>query len=112
AHADRGHEHEVEPRMPAEEGGKACFTALEEIACREREEPGEEQKNHQEDVGHRAGEVRHQLALRNGPDISHDLNSGPGPDLFPVLAPISFTVSGRVIRRKTSSSSPRSLYMP
>ena len=40
-------------------------------------------------------EVAAELALRDGPDDSH-----------------FFTVSGSVMRRKTSSSSPRSLYMP
>src|SRR5205085_12168560 len=100
AHADRGHEHEVEPRMPAEERAEARFTALEEIAGREGEEAGEEQEDHQENVRHRAGEIGHQLALRDGPDDLH-VNSGSEPDLFAALTPISFTVSGRVIRLKT-----------
>src|SRR5688572_25510212 len=81
--------------MPAEKGGEARFAALEEVPRGEGKETGEQEKDDEKDVRHRRGEVCAKLALRNGPDRSHRL-----------------TVSGSVIRRNTSSSSPRSLYMP
>ena len=81
--------------MPAEERGEARFAALEEVARGEGEEAGEQQEDHQEHVRHRRGEIGDQLALGDGADGSH-----------------RFTVSGSVMRRNTSSSSPRSLYMP
>ena len=54
--------------MPAEERGEARFAALEEVARREGEEAGEQQEDHEEHVRHRRGEVRAELALRDGPD--------------------------------------------
>src|SRR5258706_4795722 len=98
AHADRRHDHEVQPRMPAEERGEARFAALEEIARGEGKESGQQKEDHQEDVRDRRGEVRAQLALDDGEDGFHDFACG--------------SVSGSGMRRNTSSSSPRSLYMP
>src|SRR5436190_6413361 len=81
--------------MPAEERREARLAALEERARGKREEPGEQQKDHQEHVRDRRREVRFELAPADDPDRSH------------VSA-----VSGSVRLRKTSSSSPRSLYIP
>src|SRR5687767_6868104 len=81
--------------MPAEKGRQARFAALEKVARGEGEETGEQQEDHQEHVGHRRGEVGDQLALGDGGNDPH-----------------RFTVSGSVMRRNTSSSSPRSLNMP
>src|SRR5688572_22408758 len=81
--------------MPAEERRQARFAALEERARGEREEPGEQQKDHQEHVRDRRREIRLELAPADDPDRPH-----------------AFAVSGCVRLRKTSSSSPRSLYMP
>ena len=91
AHADRGHQHQVQPGMPAEERAEARLAALEELAGGEGEEAGQQQEDHQEHVGHRRGEVGDELALGDGAD------GVPG-----VL--MAFTVSGRVRRRNTSSS--------
>src|SRR5262249_52302000 len=71
AHADRRHEHQVEPRVPAEEAREARLAALEEAAGREGEEAREQQEDDQEHVGHRAREVSDQLALGEGPDDLH-----------------------------------------
>src|SRR4051812_46400107 len=81
--------------MPAEERREARLAALEEIAGGEREEAGEEQEDDEEHIRHRRGEVRAELAFHERDDGLH-----------------AFTVSGSVMRRNTSSSSPRSLYMP
>src|SRR5262249_30279606 len=95
AHSHRGHEYEIEPRMPAEKGREARLAPLEEVAGGEGEEAGEQQEDDEEDVGHRRSEIGDELALGDDPDDLH-----------------AFAVSGSVMRRNTSSSSPRSLYMP
>src|SRR3954447_20984977 len=81
--------------MPAEERREARFASLEKVAGGEGEEAGEQQEDDEEHVGHRRGEVGAELAFHEGNDRLH-----------------AFTVSGSVMRRNTSSSSPRSLYMP
>src|SRR6266480_3647831 len=94
-HADRGHENQVQPRVPAEERGQAGFSPFKEIAGGESEKAGEQQEDHQEHVGHRRGEIAGELAPGDGEDRLH-----------------RFTVSGRVMRRNTSSSCPASLNIP
>jgi len=94
-HADRRHEDQVQPRVPAEEGREARFSPFKEIAGGEGEKAGEQQEDHQEHIGHRRGEIADKLALGDGEDRLHRL-----------------AVSGRVTRRNTSSSCPASLYIP
>ena len=57
--------------MPAEERREARLAALEEVACGEGEEAGEQQEDHQEDVGNRGAEVTRQLPFHDRPDHSH-----------------------------------------
>jgi hypothetical protein len=71
AHADRGHQHQVDPRVPAEERRQAGLAALEEVARGEGEEAGEQQENDQEHVRHRRGEVRAEFTLRYRPERFH-----------------------------------------
>src|SRR5207247_2819806 len=79
----------------AEELGRAAFSPFEGIARGESEKGAKPQEDHQEHVGHRRGEIADQLAPGDGEDRLH-----------------RFTVSGRVMRRNTSSSCPASLYIP
>src|SRR3954466_3390642 len=81
--------------MPAEEGREARLAALEKVAGGKGEKAGEQQEDDEKDVCDRRAEIARQLALHDGADDAH-----------------FFAVSGRVMRRNTSSSSPRSLYMP
>ena len=79
AHADRRHEEEIQPRVPGEERHQRGFAALEEVADGEGEEAGEQQKDHEEDVGDRRREIAAQLALHDRFDV------GPGVHLMQPL---------------------------
>src|SRR5436190_23422497 len=81
--------------MPAEESREARFAALEEAAGGKGEKAREQKEDDEEHVRDRRAEIARQFALHDGADDAH-----------------FFAVSGSVIRRNTSSSSPRSLYMP
>src|ERR1019366_5794718 len=97
-HPHRRDEEEIERRMRVEEGpNQGGSLPLEKPAHEEREEPAQQQEDHDKDVSDGRTEISTQLAFGNGPDVS------PG-----IHFAASFTVSGMVMLRKTSSKWPSS----
>src|SRR5229473_1518513 len=84
--------------MPEKERNERRLAPLEESAQHERKKPAQKQENNDEHVGHRRGEITADLSFGNGPDIGPGIHFGP-----------SFTVSGNVIARNTSSNRPSSV---
>src|SRR5262249_23223562 len=93
-HRHGRHEEEVQPRMEVEERLQVGLAALVEVAEVERERAGQDQEDHDEDVGDRRREVAAQLALEDRDDAAHVRASLP-------VAPC-------VTVRNTSSSRPPS----
>ena len=60
-----GNEHQVQPRMPAEEGLQIRLAAFEQPAHLEGEYRGQHQKDHDEDIGQRRREIAAQFAAEN-----------------------------------------------
>src|SRR5688572_23986634 len=85
--------------MPQKERDEARLAAFEKPAQHEREKPAQQQEDHDKHVRNRRGEIPAQLALRNRLDIGYSSTHRE----------FSFTVSGSVIARNTSSSRPSSV---
>src|SRR5581483_11587823 len=73
-HRKGGDEHEIEPGMKGEEGLQVRLTALEKIAEEERKRPGHDEKDDDEDIGERRGEIALQLAAEDHESAVHGDN--------------------------------------
>ncbi len=75
-HADRRHQDHEQPGMEDEEGAEIGLAALEEAADIEAERARQREKDDDEDVGERRGEVGRQFALGYDDDVAHGYLSG------------------------------------
>src|SRR5262249_34943434 len=62
-HRDRGDKEEVHPGVEVEEGAEIGLAPLEEVAQLEREDPRDEEEDHDKDVSDTCDEVAGELAL-------------------------------------------------
>src|SRR5579859_6059875 len=106
AHRDGRNEHQVEPRMPAEERLQIGLTALKQASELKREYRGQQQKEEDEDVSQRGREVALELAPENHQDLVQ-VCAPPSDPGAGVNAARSAAV-GRVSVRNTSSRRPDS----
>src|ERR1700730_6128021 len=95
---------EIKPGMKSEEGLQVGFPALEEIADEEAQSPRHDEKDDDEHIGERGGEIARELAAKNGRDVVHRPQ--------PAAATAAGSAGTVVISRKTSSSRPRSTRRP
>src|SRR5215469_5547686 len=83
--------------MEAEEADKIILTAVEEISEEEGKGPGQNEKDHDEDISKRRGKIAGELATENDVGAVH---------CAPAYAALA------VMARKTSSRRPRSTRIP
>src|SRR6266446_3912073 len=104
-HRQRRNQDEIEPGMKGEKGLQVGLPALEEIAEEEGQHPRHDEKDHDEHIGERGGEIARELAAKDGRDVAHRNQAA--------AAAIGAGSAGTVvISRKTSSSRPRSTRRP
>ena len=122
-HPDGRHEEKIEPRMPGEESEEIGLPAFEKARDHEGKKSGEQQKDDDENVGDRRGEVADYFSFGDGENVADriGLPVGFGARLrdcpgrgglfengFAHWLSSRF-VSGSVMLRKTSSRRPSSV---
>src|SRR3984893_17177169 len=103
-HRQRRDQDEVEPRMKRKKGLQVGLPALQEIAEEEGQHPRHDEKDHDEHIGERGGEIAGELAAKDGQDVAHSRQAA--------AATGAGSGGTAVISRKTSSSRPRSTRRP